>query len=500
MGEKAKKPKAPGSPLSQVTKKNGNSKKEIRRALDKMRAGPFLERPAANSSVGRALTSIAADDEAHEKEMRKKLDALYEGYSNEDLNRALFANWPKLRPTYDQHMEETGHTPALRKLIGWLINLDKIGHWKNERLLGERIMELSCGTGTVLDLILDSDHKRRGFFVGNDISPEMLEIAVKKLGEKLAETSKEGVTFVRMAENEEGVGMLVPESRELKVLFTNNPISALKVPEDAHTEDLYDTVILSQTIHLLTDAQKEEAIDRAIALLKEGGTFIVMEEFPGMLSNTTRRPSGFDYIAHYLFRRVFHPIHEKHHLRGVLVGGQKDFSFEMELKECIVPKKKEKKKKKSTSKHSMYCFVFRKKGMKDKKKGKKKIADTVKRAFEVVAPKIKKAGYKEPLKWMLHSRDPTSRKQLIFRKFQKLPAGGKLLVMDEFIGGGRPPARDSRNEHPVDRMWFREELMRTIQDNEFKLRFRAEVAIRMDAESNRRTYGFLYEKVRKEAA
>ncbi len=441
------------------------------------------------------LSMLASGDVAYNIGLDSEIDAIFAGLSNEEVNDILFTWWAE---KYDEHMEITGHTPAIRKLLGWITALDRdVGYWQNERLIGERVMELSCGTGTILDILLDNDPDRTGILVGNDINAEMRHRAVEKLGRKLSRLRNEGVDFLQIGDDDDYTGVLIPENGGLEIGFTNLSIPWIGVPAK---EDLYDTVILSQTIHLLTDSMKEDAIRKAVELLKPGGTLIILDEFPALLSSG-RRPVGKDYMLKCAFDRTFHPIYEKHHLREVLAGREEELSFVMELKECIIPKKKTESG--PQSKHSMYAFVFRKKGRHmemprirhgwDRNVALNDIIET----FDKIAPRVHPSS--SIVEWGLHTeRTKEKLKEKLIGDFKGLRENAVMLVTDEFVRGGYPPTRNSMNPYPIDRVRFREIIMRDIYDELYTLRFRAETAIPMDMLGNR-AYGFLYEKVKRAA-
>jgi SAM-dependent methyltransferase len=201
-----------------------------------------------------------------------------------NVNRILFGIWAR---DYDAHM--AGHVTAIEHLVRKTVALQTRG----QRIFGKRILDVSSGTGSVIDLICRSvppEIARQMLFIANDISPEMHEKAAMKL-----------------AELPEGMRpMLVPRHEDMR---------SLTVPCRS-----VDTAMISQTFHLITDPMmgplngsgnhnqvKAEVIESMFDTLCEGGHFILIDEWKPIL---TRR-AGMEVID-TLFHATFKPVWEKY--------------------------------------------------------------------------------------------------------------------------------------------------------------------------------------------
>lgn len=465
--------------MRSVLQTEGLSVDELQRYLDLINRG-YLELidssiSSEKLSVKDRMRLIADIDKSFNEWLDNVFEANIRGLTNKQKNDKLFTLWAD---DYNEHMISTGHHYTISMIMRWLSGIDGVGHWKDEPVLGKRIMELSCGTGAVLGMILEEEPDREGLMTANDINREMRKKAVDNLGRKISELKGETALF--HGNPDEAVGMLqsIENPGKMDVVFTNMSMGDIGIPKEK-----YDTVILSQTIHLLTDMEKEQAIKKAVKLLKEGGTFILIDEFPAKLT-TTQRPVGLNYMTSKLFDSVFHPINEKPEVRMVWAGEMPELSFEMELKEMI------------DYDHSMYAFVFRKKGKAPKTRSHEEVEKTILEAFEkIMEGKEGSDARKRILNWELHSQRLEETEQKIIKEFRELPVGGWIILMDEFVGGGAPPHLSQNCRYPLDRSRLREEIMRRSRDGEHKMWFEGELSIRLNGSSGRRAYGFLYRKI-----
>ncbi|NYZ74378.1 class I SAM-dependent methyltransferase [Candidatus Micrarchaeota archaeon] len=290
------------------------------------------------AALTRLFTQYAADIEKHEKEIGMELDKMGRNspleYAN-NLIKLLFSRkiWAG---DYDRHMKVTGHDTAINKLFEQVFALDKLRALESRKLfIGKAILEMSCGTGTAIQLLCgnaSAEVKSELKVFGNDISDAMKDIA----REKLAGTCN--------------------------VEYTSHDLRKLEFPNGT-----FDTAILSQTLHLITDPEKlKEEIDEssvrgisdhrnakveviagAFETLRPGGHFLLIDEWPAVLSETVANPV--QRLVARLFSKTFRPIQERADIRTDIMTKIPDANFVAELK---VPIDKW---------HSMYMFIYEKK-------------------------------------------------------------------------------------------------------------------------------------------
>ncbi len=176
----------------------------------------------------------------------------------------------KFAPHYDPFMAD--HERSIDLLLRQLVTIEQIGFTKP--LVGESLVELSAGTGTVLKLLaeaLPQDRVAALDIIANDLSAEMRTFALAKL-----------------------IGF------PFRIDYTSQPIATF----DAGRK--FRTAILSQTLHLISDGEvvKQErkenymrvnsdrhvnakfvAVENAYRQLEDDGTFIVIDEQPALLSD-----------------------------------------------------------------------------------------------------------------------------------------------------------------------------------------------------------------------
>lgn len=263
--------------------------------------------------------------ELHKRLVRSLLSELSPTEIN-SLRYRLFA------PHYDQHMLE--HEKAMRFLIRQLMGIESaLG---GGPLLKDRMLEASCGTGTVIQLLCQEYGWERaaGFDItANDISEEMKEIAKRKLAG-------------------------YPASVE----FTSENLNSLEFPRES-----FGTLILSQTLHLITDEDvlaqerarnymhisgkrhlgaKTKVLQGALNLIEPGGTIIIIDEWPALLTDKAG-PLGAGFA--YLFNDGLRPIDDKA-LRYAVMGRMPRVRF---VADTNVP---------IDADHTMHLMVFRKEG------------------------------------------------------------------------------------------------------------------------------------------
>ncbi|MBD3210224.1 methyltransferase domain-containing protein [Candidatus Micrarchaeota archaeon] len=247
----------------------------------------------------------------------------------------LFETWA---PTYDQHMADTGHDAAVNALMKQAIELRRMGLGNaSNPIIGKNILEMSGGTGTVIKLLCDNltllDEPLIRVTL-NDLSPAMADIAKRKLA-CFSHRCKLGGEQQDLRKARFGLGA-------------------------------YDTAILSQTLHLITDPEllhaegdpdavaespdhrhiKRKVIEKAFEALTLDGHFIMIDEWPAKLSDQPDRPM--ERIIHRMFHETFRPIVDRSIFRDNVMQNVKGARFVAELKARI------------DGKHSMYMIIYRK--------------------------------------------------------------------------------------------------------------------------------------------
>ncbi|MBU0531864.1 class I SAM-dependent methyltransferase [Candidatus Micrarchaeota archaeon] len=288
---------------------------------------PLIETPINNTEhLDRAVSKIQGIFD-QEKARRFGIDqdleaALSEipGEMSENVTRALFKIWAD---DYDPHMQD--HVNAICSLLLKVISLQK----RNERIFKGKILEETVGTAAILDLIsrlVGAKTARKLEYVANDLTPEMHD----KAREKLA--------------------ALPYNRRPASVEYTYEDIRRFTFEPET-----FDTAILSQTLHLITDFAgegnvygdkhtqiKAEVLQKTFQMLKKGGHFLLFDEWPAIL---TRR-EGMELIDE-LFGRTFEPIPDRDIFRRMMQG-IRGARVVAELKARI------------DADHNMYMYIYRK--------------------------------------------------------------------------------------------------------------------------------------------
>ncbi len=275
-----------------------------------------------DKAVGR-IQGIFEKEKARRFGMDQELEAALmdiPGEMSENVTKALFKIWAD---DYDPHMQ--AHVDAIGDLIQKAVAIQR----RNHPIFKGRILEETVGTAAVLDLIsrsIGAKAARRMKFVANDLTPEMHE----KAREKLA---------------------ALPENRQpASVDYTSEDIRRFSFEDET-----FDTAVLSQTLHLITDFAgegnvygdkhtqiKAEVLQRTFEMLKEGGHFVLFDEWPAIL---TRR-EGMELIDE-LFGRTFEPIPDRDIFRRMMQG-IRGARVVTELKARI------------DSDHNMYMYIYKK--------------------------------------------------------------------------------------------------------------------------------------------
>ncbi len=281
------------------------------------------KREALREITGR-LADYDLRKEEHERWMRQALSSL-DPVSRNNLIYKLFA------PHYDRHMEI--HERSIRFLLRQLVELERSA-FPAGPLIGGNALEMSCGTGTVVKLVCEAVGPERASamrFIANDISEDMKSVAREKLGSVLA-----------------------------AVEFTSEDIS-----RPSFARDSFDTILLAQTVHLLTDPDvvaqerasnymhidserhleaKSGVISAAWDSLATGGLFVIIDEWPALLSDRGGPlGAGFAYLFNDGLRAVDLDILQSSVMQQL--GGAR---FVAQLKVPI------------DSKHHMHLLAYRK--------------------------------------------------------------------------------------------------------------------------------------------
>ncbi len=287
---------------------------------------PLVETVNNTAHLDRAVSRIQTifdQEKARRFGMDRELEAALSGIPgemSENVTRALFKIWAD---DYDPHME--AHVEAIGDLIQKAACIQR----RNHPIFRGKILEETVGTAAVLDLIsrsVGARAARKLEFVANDLTPEMHDKARAKLA------------------------ALPRERQPASVDYTYEDIRRFTFEDET-----FDTAILSQTLHLITDFAgegnvygdkhtqiKAEVLQRTFKMLKEGGHFILFDEWPAIL---TRR-EGMELIDE-LFGRTFEPIPDRDIFRRMMQGisGARVVA---ELKARIDPD------------HNMYMYIYRK--------------------------------------------------------------------------------------------------------------------------------------------
>ncbi len=277
------------------------------------------------AALGRALAEKSGNEKEYGMDLEKILAGAISGTYDEigkkiievekllnptvEAGRLLFKYWPR-GGDYDEHMNRTGHDKGVETLISALVELDRLGFGSAPgSIIGDRLIEMSCGTGTVIKLLREKfspEEAARLNVVCNERSSAMLEMARGKLGEERTEYTNYD------AKN------LSEHIREAGPHSMDNGDNGLEAGS-------FSSAILSQTLHLLMDPKmvryemyepdllsqhietKEEVMKNAFKLLREGGHFILIDEWPAVF--TSKTPANVrEAIVERLFQETFKPI------------------------------------------------------------------------------------------------------------------------------------------------------------------------------------------------
>lgn len=458
------------------------------------------------SEVIALADAVEKREHTESRAIEKAIEVMPGDYTT-NVNRILFGIWAR---DYDAHM--AGHVSAIDHLIRKAVALQTRG----QRVFGKRILDVSSGTGSVIDLICRSvppEVARQMEFLANDISPEMHgKMALKMAG--------------------------LPEERRPIIVPRYEDMRALSLPCGST-----DTALISQTFHLITDPAmgplngsgnhnqvKAEVIESMFDTLREGGHFVLVDEWKPIL---TRR-AGMELID-TLFHATFKPVWEKYAFiemmkrvklkrsDGVRVVGAR---LVAELKAWIDPD------------HRMYIFVYQKDPDKMYERGnylpdfmkfrsqREEAADELIERFKLTdrefvssfspdgtpekenlikfgafadmnmlvvdAPRADFPPGQEAIVFtrVLHDMPPAQRDMAIENAIQSLAKGGVLLFIDEFhhpMRHGKPS-----KEFPYRKSTLRGDLGINYERD---LLFEGALRVHLEQGYDSGMYGFMYRKI-----
>ena len=275
--------RAPHKPDPDVLKELKKEEHEISKVAKNCQ-GIWNEMQAVKKSM---KESNASDEEidAAEAEYKTKLNTEIGKAPGKNLaqkaNNILYELWID----YDKHMG--AHEKAIGYLLQKILNLNRFVKERGEiPIIGSNILEMSVGTGTIIDMIaraLPPEEASELMVVANDISITQHERTRRKI-EK------------------------IPEERRPNIGFLRQDIRELDLPAN-----LFNTVLLFQTLHLINDPQlveenitnrfhngkhlliKKNVIEKALECLEWGGRIIFVDEWNPLLTRNA------DDLVSYLF-------------------------------------------------------------------------------------------------------------------------------------------------------------------------------------------------------
>jgi len=213
--------------------------------------------------------------------VEERIALAYAGFSPNERAQFFAMLYDKFSERYDEHMEATGHYPAMRRILPFALP-----HLRTPML------DITAGSGEplrcALDFIRDGSMMRdtalAGFAPGtgmptplrhaifaNEISGRMLAIAKGRLAGR-------------------GVGFLNSDATDIPGDFRGR----------------FATVLCSQTFHLVSDEDKARLALSIREALMPGGKAIIMEEDPFRITQTPQ----IEPVSMFL-RAVVRPIKER---------------------------------------------------------------------------------------------------------------------------------------------------------------------------------------------
>lgn len=219
------------------------------------------------------VNAFATEKRRHQEglsQMEEIIRKSYDQFSSDQRTEFFSMLYDAFAERYDEHMgEETGHYEAIRNVLGYAC-----AHVRPP------LLDITAGTGEALKYVIeyieaariikglvgreadpilsrfpvhpDTENGLGDSFCANEISPKMLEKARKKL------------------------------DRHNGVAFTQH--SAYDLPDELKGQ--FNTVLCSQTFHLISNEDKLRLVQSIREALTEDGIAVVIEEDPFKISST----------------------------------------------------------------------------------------------------------------------------------------------------------------------------------------------------------------------
>lgn len=233
---------------------------------------------------------------------RKTLRQKFENMTFEDQELFMRFVYDEFSENYDEHMRDTGHYGAIERLI-------------DKELAAHHflfpIMDLSVGTGVpfahflkVLNEQYIRECKRPKFIVSlddlrsygvkpiyaNDLSERMTEKARKTIAQLEAELGGIPLDVPSDCNKKYGRPPIITSDDNEWIAFRNYSFRDLK---HRALKKRVGTIFLSQTLHIVTDADKDRLAKAINWALAPGGRVILLEEFAWRArTNTSQTPSA----------------------------------------------------------------------------------------------------------------------------------------------------------------------------------------------------------------
>lgn len=489
---------------------------------DTLPPGPLSTDDAAVRIV-EASGAFAHTKDAYQQRMQEILSSVRADPSM--INKILFKIWAGDN-RYDRHMGRTGHEDAIRNLVAQIAILDRLYAGYGERIIGERIVEMSCGTGTVIKALVDALPRRRVrklHITGNDVSKDMKDLAKAKL-----------------------------KNVPCTVHYTCHDMR--RWPPDSKTrlrEESVDTNFDSQSTHIIASEQalkeeqegscrlggEERHIEEKLnfkrngfRLLRDKGIYITIDEWPAVLSEPADATDPVEEAISYLFNRTFKPI-GRDTLRERVMKAIPEARFVAELKVPIWSA--------NGTTHMMYAHIFRKDldkasrinqerllplapeyhraramAMKRIVEAFKEIDETARKGFAPTEACASKWVEFRPLTEgpelqyvegmtlsstrrynlvimpdRIHRTDPAEFGRILETAVKSLKVGGALLVINEWKA---PPRTAWENGSPVRKSDFRDGIARQFGN---RLIFAGALRVPIHPDYDSGEYGYIWRKI-----
>ena len=231
-----------------------------------------LQKPKGNVSVDilfSLVNELGMERKKHAEALAKAEAAIKEAYNRftPEQRVEFFARlYDQFAETYDKHMgEETGHFWAMKRVVHYAAPYLKFP-----------MIDITSGTGELLKYVLD-----------------LIEASARL--KQLAGGSELDILFPHLPKRSEGSLVVANEISEKmlqkareklkdrdKIRFTTH--NAHQLP--AHLRSRFNTVLCSQTFHLISDEDKVRLVRSIHNALIPGGIAVVLEEDPFRISPT----------------------------------------------------------------------------------------------------------------------------------------------------------------------------------------------------------------------